>query len=113
MSGDGKQVRDLLHADDLVSCYRLAAAAADRCAGQAFNIGGGAQNSLSLLELFAELERLTGQRPSVERLPWRASDQKVFVADCSKAKEAFGWVPQVGRAQGLERMLRWVEEGRT
>ena len=113
MSGDGKQVRDLLHADDLVSCYRLAAAAADRCAGQAFNIGGGAQNSLSLLELFAELERLTGQRPAVEQLPWRASDQKVFVADCRRAKEAFGWVPRVGRAEGLERMLRWVEEGRT
>lgn len=112
MSGDGKQVRDLLHADDLVSCYRRAAAAAERCAGQAYNIGGGAENSLSLLELFSELERLTGQRPAVERLPWRASDQKVFVADCGKAKEAFGWAPRVSRSEGLQRMLRWVEEGR-
>jgi CDP-paratose 2-epimerase len=112
VSGDGKQVRDLLHADDLVSCYRLAAKAADRCAGEAFNIGGGAENSLSLVELFAELTKLTGQRPAVEPLPWRASDQKVFVADCAKARAAFGWAPRVSRAEGLVRMLRWVEEGR-
>ncbi len=111
ISGDGKQVRDLLHADDLVSCYRLAARAADRCAGQAFNIGGGAENSLSLLELFAELAKLTGVQPVLERLPWRASDQKVFVADCAKAKAAFGWEPRVSRESGLVRMLEWVRSG--
>jgi len=113
VSGDGKQVRDLLHADDLVACYRGALAAAGRCTGQAFNIGGGMENSLSLLELFAELERLTGQKPVFERLPWRASDQKVFVADCAKAKAAFGWEARVSRQEGLARMLRWVEERRT
>lgn len=113
ISGDGKQVRDLLHADDLVSCYRRAYAAPDRCTGRAFNIGGGAENSLSLLELFDELARLTGQRPAFERLPWRASDQKVFVADCASAKAAFGWEARVSRQDGLARMLRWVEERRT
>jgi CDP-paratose 2-epimerase len=112
ISGDGKQVRDLLHADDLVTCYRRAAATAGRCAGRAYNIGGGSENSLSLLELFAELERLTGHAPAFERLPWRASDQKVFVADCAAAKAAFGWEPRVSRQEGLARMLRWVEERR-
>ncbi len=112
ISGDGKQVRDLLHADDLVTCYRRAAAAAARCVGQAFNIGGGMENSLSLLELFGELARLTGQEAAYERLPWRASDQRVFVADSAKAKAAFGWEPRVSRAQGLARMLSWVEERR-
>ncbi len=112
ISGDGKQVRDLLHVDDLVSCYRTAARSADRCTGNAFNIGGGAENSLSLLELFSELARLTGQEPVFEGLPWRASDQKVFIADCAKAKATFGWEPRVSRAAGLERMLRWVEESR-
>lgn len=113
ISGDGKQVRDLLHADDLVTCYRRAAAAADRCNGQAFNIGGGMENSLSLLELFEELAKLTGQAPAFERLPWRTSDQKVFVADCAKAKAAFGWEPRVPRAEGLRRMLAWVEQRRS
>jgi CDP-paratose 2-epimerase len=112
VSGDGKQVRDLLHADDLVTCYRRAAAARERCAGEAFNIGGGMENSLSLLELFQALERLTGRRPAFEPLPWRASDQKVFVADCARAKAFFGWEPRVSREEGLARMLRWVEERR-
>jgi CDP-paratose 2-epimerase len=112
ISGDGKQVRDLLHADDLVTCYRRAAAAPARCVGEPFNIGGGMENSLSLLELFDALATLTGQRPAFERLPWRASDQKVFVADCAKAKGAFGWEPRVSRQEGLARMLEWVESRR-
>ncbi len=112
VSGDGKQVRDLLHADDLVSSYRMAAKAAGGCAGTAFNIGGGIENSLSLLELFADLEQLTREKAAFEKLPWRASDQKVFVADCSKARAAFGWEPRVSKVEGLQRMLRWVETRR-
>ncbi len=112
ISGDGKQVRDLLHADDLVTCYRSAASAAERCTGQAFNVGGGIENSLSLLELFAELRALTGQEPTFERLPWRVSDQKVFVADCARAETTFGWKPRVAKEQGLARMLEWVEARR-
>ena len=109
ISGDGKQVRDLLHADDLVTCYRQAAARIDGCAGRAFNIGGGMGSSLSLLELFAALERLTGRPADFERLPWRASDQKVFVADTRAAERAFGWTTRVTRDDGLRRMVEWVE----
>ena len=111
ISGDGKQVRDLLFASDLVRCYRLAQAAIDRVAGQAFNIGGGIENSLSLLELFAALERKVGTKLVYERLPWRASDQKVFVADGEKAARAFGFRPEVGVEEGLDRMLAWLREG--
>ncbi len=110
ISGDGKQVRDLLHAEDLVSCYRAALAGADRCVGRAFNIGGGMANSLSLLELFEELRRLTGQAPAYDRLAPRVSDQRVFVADCRAAREAFGWAPRVGKDEGLRRMIEWVAE---
>jgi CDP-paratose 2-epimerase len=109
ISGDGKQVRDLLHADDLIACYRAIAARPEKGIGKAFNIGGGMENSLSLLELFDELGRLTGQKPAFEKLPWRVSDQKVFVADVSAATAAFGWKPAVPREQGLRRMLEWVE----
>lgn len=110
ISGDGKQVRDLLHADDLVTCYRLAAARIDACAGRPFNVGGGMASSLSLLELFAALERITGKKADFERLPWRASDQKVFVADTRAAQAAFGWAPKVGCDEGLRRMVAWVRE---
>jgi CDP-paratose 2-epimerase len=109
VSGDGKQVRDLLHADDLVTCYRQAAARIDGCAGRPFNIGGGMAGSLSLLELFAALTRLTGKRADFEKLPWRASDQKVFVADTRAAQVAFGWAPKVEQEDGLRRMIEWVK----
>jgi CDP-paratose 2-epimerase len=108
ISGDGKQVRDLLHADDLVTCYRQAAARIDACAGRPFNVGGGMASSLSLVELFAALERITGRKADFERLPWRASDQRVFVADTRAAQAAFGWAPRVGCDEGLGRMVEWV-----
>lgn len=108
VSGDGKQVRDILHAEDIVRCYLAAAANIDRCAGQAYNIGGGMENSLSLLELFTLLERLTGNVMRFEKLPWRASDQKVFVADNAKARRDFGFVPAVPKDEGLARTLDWV-----
>jgi CDP-paratose 2-epimerase len=108
VSGDGKQVRDLLFADDLVRCYRLAAGAGDRVAGKAYNIGGGAENSLSLLELFFALERKLGVKLAWEKLPWRASDQKVFVADGTRAARDFGFTPRFGIEEGLDRMLEWL-----
>lgn len=55
ISGDGKQVRDILFSSDLVECYRLAIKDIEKTKGQAFNIGGGYKNSYSLLELFNEL----------------------------------------------------------
>jgi CDP-paratose 2-epimerase len=108
ISGDGKQVRDVLHADDIVRCYLLAAEQIKECAGKAYNIGGGMGNSLSLLELFAMLEKMTGNRMKYVRLPWRVSDQKVFVADNSKARRDFGFEPQITKEEGLSRMLTWV-----
>lgn len=108
ISGDGKQVRDVLHADDIVRCYLLAAEHMDRCSGEAYNIGGGMGNSLSLLELFAWLEEATGNRMRYTKLPWRVSDQKVFVADNRKACRDFGFTHTVSKHEGLRRMLDWV-----
>src|SRR5262249_46471183 len=53
--GDGKQVRDVLHVDDLIRAYEAAIRAPDAIAGQAFNVGGGGQRALSLLELIEQL----------------------------------------------------------
>lgn len=109
ISGDGKQVRDVLFASDLVRCYYSAVEHADRAWGNAFNIGGGMENSLSLLELFEFLNGELGVTLKYRKLPWRQSDQKVFVADIAKAKRCFGWVPLVGKEEGLRRMVRWCE----
>lgn len=109
ISGDGKQVRDLLFSSDLVSCYRAAAARATSYAGLAFNIGGGLGNSLSLLELLAVLRRTTGWEPVFERRPARASDQRVFVADVSRATRLFGWSPAVPAEAGIQHAISWIE----
>ncbi|OFZ82709.1 MAG: CDP-paratose 2-epimerase [Bdellovibrionales bacterium RIFOXYD1_FULL_53_11] len=108
ISGDGKQVRDVLFASDLVGCYFEALANADKAAGNAFNIGGGMENSLSLLELFEFLQQELDIKLEYTKLPWRKSDQKVFVADIRKAGRIFGWKPRVACKDGLRRMITWV-----
>lgn len=114
IAGDGKQVRDLLHGEDIVRCYRDAFSAARQnpsgIVGEAYNIGGGRANSLSLLELFGELEELTGQAPRFKRLAARQSDQRLFVADTRKAHARFGFEPRVGKREGLRRMIAWTAE---
>jgi CDP-paratose 2-epimerase len=108
ISGDGKQVRDVLHAEDMVRLYFAAAERREMIAGQAFNIGGGIANSLSLLELFAMLENLVGRPLIYTRLPPRSSDQLVFVADIAKAQRLLDWAPQVSAAEGVKKMVAWV-----
>jgi CDP-paratose 2-epimerase len=109
ISGDGKQVRDLLHASDLIEVYRLAVRNIDKAAGQIYNIGGGMSNSLSLLELFSQLEELTGHPMRYTKLVARFGDQKVFVADNAKAAREIGWRPEQDKVAGLKQMLKWTD----
>lgn len=108
ISGTGKQVRDVLHARDMITLYFKAAAQRDAVAGQVFNIGGGIDNSLSLLELFALLEEFLGITLEYRRLPPRESDQRVFVADIGKAARVLDWTPAVSARAGVQDMLEWV-----
>jgi CDP-paratose 2-epimerase len=109
ISGSGKQVRDVLHAKDMVSLYFNAACKMDTACGRAFNIGGGMVNSLSLLELFALLEERLGISLRPHKSAPRKSDQRVFVADIQKASEAFDWAPRVSAHEGIAMMVAWVE----
>lgn len=110
ISGTGKQVRDVLHGDDMKSLYLAAVNNIDVAKGQAFNIGGGFENSLSLLELFSLLENCAGTELNYNKLPVRESDQRVFIADISKAEELLKWRPLVSSTEGVTRMFNWVEE---
>jgi CDP-paratose 2-epimerase len=108
--GTGKQVRDLLHVDDLVDLYRRVAARPDACAGRAYNVGGGPANTLSLLEL---LDRLDAWRPREAGLRFteaRPGDQPVFVADTSRAERDLDWRPQRSLDDGLPDLLAFVDE---
>ncbi len=107
VSGDGKQVRDLLHVSDAVRAYVAAYEHIDRARGEAFNIGGGLENSMSLLELLQYLEKRLGVKLNYTHLPWRQSDQKFFVADNSKAERLMKWAPLTTKEQGIEDTLQW------
>ena len=111
--GDGKQVRDLLHVDDLVRAFQLAHAHLETTAGRVYNIGGGPENSLSVwAELRHQLEMLAGEVPEPARADWRPGDQPVYVSDTSAARRDFGWAPSIAAPEGIARLWRWIQEHR-
>lgn len=109
ISGNGKQVRDILHAKDMINLYYTALEHTDEVCGQAYNIGGTMEQSLSLLELFDMLNEMLDIKMEYVKLPVRQSDQKVFVADTKKIQNRIGWKPQVSAHEGVEAMLEWVK----
>jgi CDP-paratose 2-epimerase len=111
--GDGMQVRDILFVEDLVDAFLLAERNIARLAGQAYNIGGGPGNVISLLELLDCIEALHGARPEVNFQRWRTGDQRYYVSDTSRFQQATGWRPKVGVSVGVERLYRWLREART
>ena len=106
--GNGKQIRDLLWVEDLVQLYQSAVSNIDRAAGEIYNAGGGATNTLSLLELLSILEKKLAKSIPVSFGDWRPGDQKVFVADSEKARRELGWVPSVRPDKGVEYLIDWA-----
>lgn len=113
ISGNGKQVRDLLFVDDLIDLYFKAVDQIENIKGTAFNIGGGMRNSLSLLELFEILERKLKTKLNYIQLPWRYSDQKIFVADTKKINSMSGWSPKVEKIEGIDKVIKWLQDSST
>jgi CDP-paratose 2-epimerase len=112
ISGNGKQVRDILHAEDMVALYLLAAEHISSIRGEVFNIGGGHGNSLSILELLALLEQQVDTRLTWHHIAVRQSDQKVFVADLAKICARLPWTPTCDKATGIASMVAWVRSMR-
>jgi CDP-paratose 2-epimerase len=108
--GDGAQVRDVLWVEDLVDALLRARDGIDGLAGLAFNVGGGADNSVSLLEVIELIADVHGSRPRVELAPARPGDQRYYVADTRRLESATGWRQQVGVAEGIEELYRWLRE---
>ena len=108
--GDGKQIRDALWVGDMVNVYERALERIDLTSGEVFNIGGGPSNTLSLLELVGHLERSCGHALRPRFADWRPGDQRVFVADVTKAERLLDWRPTVSTAEGVNRLIAWVQE---
>jgi CDP-paratose 2-epimerase len=107
INGNGKQVRDLLHVSDAVACYIAAHEHCLQARGNAFNIGGGYENSMSLRELLLHLEQELQVQLTPRQLPWRSNDQKYFVADNSKAGRLLSWSPKKSKQEGIADALAW------
>jgi CDP-paratose 2-epimerase len=113
--GDGAQVRDILYVDDLVDAMEVAISLAREPGfrGQAFNIGGGPQNTVSLLELLELIAELEGGAPIVERAEERTGDQRYYVSDTTRFGELTGWRPQVSVPDGVTALHRWLSRARS
>jgi len=110
--GDGAQVRDVLYVDDLVDAMLGAVAEAPRLAGSVFNVGGGPENTISLLELLDLITELNGERPSVVYGAERPGDQRYYVSDTRKLERALGWRPRVPVEDGVRALHEWLATAR-
>lgn len=110
--GNGKQVRDLLYVDDLINAYDLAIANIEKISGHVYNLGGGAGNTLSLLEFLELLKAEHGMTLSQSFGGVRPGDQPIFVSDNSKAEQDFGWKPTTNVHAGITSLHTWLQEHR-
>jgi CDP-paratose 2-epimerase len=108
--GDGCQVRDLLFVEDLVDALLLAQQHMPTESGRAFNIGGGPNNEVSLLELLELIAELNERPPLVQFDGWRLGDQRYYVSDTRRFHRATGWRPSVGVREGVARLAGWLRE---
>jgi CDP-paratose 2-epimerase len=106
--GDGYQVRDVLHVGDAVAAYRTVLENIDRLAGQAFNLGGGADNAVSLRMVLDEIASLTGRTLQISYAGQRPGDQVFFVADSGLLAAQTGWHPIVDWRDGLRDLAQWL-----
>jgi CDP-paratose 2-epimerase len=108
--GDGRQVRDVLYIDDLLDAMQAALDNLPIVAGKAFNLGGGPDNAVSLLEVIAQLAELSGVQPQIRYGPRRRGDQPYYVSDIRRFCEATGWTPRVSVRRGVPQLYQWLLE---
>lgn len=108
--GDGKQVRDILFVEDYVDLLIEIVKQRELAAGCTFNVGGGGERSISLLELLDLLSLKMAVKPQLVFEDSRIGDQKVFISDISEVTNVLGWRPQNSIESGLEKTIAWLEQ---
>jgi CDP-paratose 2-epimerase len=106
--GDGKQVRDILFIEDLLDAYDAAAARIATVAGRIYNVGGGPENVISLLDLLEHLEQQGGRPLPYQYSDWRPGDQRIYISDIRRAHRELQWTPKVTWQLGLNLLYDWV-----
>src|SRR4051812_27915536 len=105
--GDGRQVRDVLAVQDLVRAFAAAHQNRESTAGQVYNIGGGLENTVSLLELIKTVESTLKLRMKYRFRPARPGDQPIYITDFAKFTEHAKWMPQLSVQQTVNDICQW------
>jgi CDP-paratose 2-epimerase len=105
--GDGYQVRDVLHVADLVDAMQAARENRKRTAGQVYNLGGGPERAVSIVEMLDAIAEETGARPELEYAPVRPGDQPLYISDTGKLTAHTGWRPRRSCAETLAAVHRF------
>jgi CDP-paratose 2-epimerase len=111
--GDGKQVRDVLYVDDLIRAYDAAIDNIETTKGRAYNIGGGPENTLSLLEFVDMLQKQFGKELEHGFDDWRPGDQRVYISGVDRAFRDFGWKPTTSANAGVAALIEWLERNKS
>lgn len=110
--GNGKQVRDVLYIDDLLELYNSIIVNIDKCSGNGYNVGGGRENTLSLLELIDILSVKLNKEIVYQISDWRSGDQKIYVSNIQKIKDDALWAPRTSISHGIDQMLDWTKNNK-
>jgi CDP-paratose 2-epimerase len=109
----GKQVRDILFIQDLSGLVEIQLAQLDEFSGQVWNVGGGRDRSLSLMEATALVEQLMNKKMKVNYVEeQRKGDMIIYISDNSDIDRALGWSPSVPIEAGTNRIVKWVRDNR-
>ena len=110
--GDGRQVRDVLCVNDLIRAFDAVRQNIETTRTGIYNVGGGPENSISLLELMDEIALLTGRRMECVLNERRVGDQLVYITDNAKIQRDTGWKPEIGVKKTVRLLQRFWEENR-
>lgn len=108
--GTGKQVRDVLDGRDTARAYLDALENIDKVRGEIFTLGGGPENTYSLLEAIGVIERLVGKKATISYYEKRPSDQDIYISSITKLKDKLNWEPKIKFEDALKDMIKQYEK---
>jgi CDP-paratose 2-epimerase len=110
--GDGYQVRDVLHVTDLIMAMRAVRNATPRRNGEIYNLGGGKERTISVIEMLNEIEKRTGRQLRLRYCDVRPGDQPLYITDTSKLEQETGWRARYSLSDTLDSIYRFWRANR-
>lgn len=109
--GTGKQVRDVLHVNDLYRLIDFQIHNIEKLNNRTFNVGGGTQTSVSLCELTEFCRNITGNEIAIDSVPEnRQADIRIYITDNAEVTKATGWEPQITVDEILRNIYSWLKD---